>query len=182
MIDNMLYLSTMHTRVVALDAETGEELWVFDPRTYETGSAGASPGGYKHRGVAVHGDGDDMRIFINSRDRLYALVAKTGARITTFGDAGKVMLTEGFPNAVSRDEFDQTSPPVVFETWSSSAVAYRIAFSTGSIPQAPCRRSMSTRVRVGGCSTRCRNQTMSSERTRGKTSHGDSPAMPMSGA
>ena len=105
----------MYTRVVALDAETGQELWAFDPRAYETGSAGASPGGYKHRGVAVHGDGDDMRIFINSRDSLYALDAKTGTLISTFGEAGTVVLTEGFPNAVSRDEFDQTSPPVVFD-------------------------------------------------------------------
>jgi quinoprotein glucose dehydrogenase len=115
MIDNVLYIATMYTRVVALDAETGAELWAFDPRAYETGPRGASPGGFKHRGVAVHGEGDDMRIFINSRDSLYALDAKTGAVITTFGDNGKVLLTDGFPNEVTREEFDQTSPPVVFE-------------------------------------------------------------------
>ena len=115
MIDGVLYLSTMYTRVVALDAETGAELWAFDPRAYETGAAGASPGGYKHRGVAVHGEGDAMRVFINSRVSLYALDARTGERIASFGDSGRVALTEGFPNAVSDDEFDQTSPPVVFE-------------------------------------------------------------------
>ena len=32
MIGNVLYLSTMYMRVAALDAETGEELWTFDPR------------------------------------------------------------------------------------------------------------------------------------------------------
>ena len=115
MIDGVLYLSTMYTRVVALDAETGAERWSFDPRAYETGSAGASPGGYKHRGVAVHGAGDAMRIFINSRFSLYALDAKTGGLVDTFGDGGRVRLIDGFPNAVSEDEFDQTSPPVVFE-------------------------------------------------------------------
>jgi quinoprotein glucose dehydrogenase len=115
MIDNVLYLSTMYTRVVALDAETGTELWAFDPRAYETGATGASPGGYKHRGIAVHGEGDDMRVFINSRVSLYALDARTGELITSFGDGGEVALTEGFPNEVSHDEFDQTSPPVVFE-------------------------------------------------------------------
>ncbi|PYS36490.1 MAG: hypothetical protein DMG14_24330, partial [Acidobacteria bacterium] len=31
MIDNVLYLSTPFNRVVALNAETGEELWAFDP-------------------------------------------------------------------------------------------------------------------------------------------------------
>ena len=115
MIDNVLYLSTMYTRVVALDAETGRELWAFDPRAYETGPAGASPGGYKHRGVAVHGEGDDMRVFINSRVSLYALDAKTGAPIPDFGAAGRVSLIENFTNEVTDEMFDQTSPPVVFE-------------------------------------------------------------------
>ena len=115
MIDDVLYLSTMYTRVVALDAETGRELWAFDPRAYETGMAGASPGGYKHRGVAVHGEGDDMRVFINSRASLYALDAGTGALIPEFGAGGRVALDEGFPNEVNYDSFDQTSPPVVFE-------------------------------------------------------------------
>ena len=115
MIDNVVYLSTMYTRVVALDAETGKELWVFDPEAYRTGPRGAGPGGFKHRGVAVWGSGDDMRIFLNSRDSLYALDAKTGELIRPFGDNGKVLLTDGFPNEVTREEFDQTSPPVVFE-------------------------------------------------------------------
>ena len=115
MIDNVVYLSTMYTRVVALDADTGEELWAFDPEAYRTGPRGAGPGGFKHRGVAVWGSGDDMRIFLNSRDSLYALDAKTGELIRPFGDNGKVLLTEGFPNEVTREEFDQTSPPVVFE-------------------------------------------------------------------
>ena len=115
MIDNVVYLSTMYTRVVALDADTGEELWAFDPEAYRTGPRGAGPGGFKHRGVAVWGSGDDMRIFLNSRDSLYALDAKTGELIRPFGDNGKVLLTDGFPNEVTRDEFDQTSPPVVFE-------------------------------------------------------------------
>ena len=115
MIDNVVYLSTMYTRVVALDAETGRELWAFDPEAYRTGPRGAGPGGFKHRGVAVWGSGDDMRIFLNSRDSLYALDAKTGELIRSFGDNGKVLLTVGFPNEVTREEFDQTSPPVVFE-------------------------------------------------------------------
>ena len=55
MIDNVLYISTMYTRVVAVDAETGAQLWAFDPEAYRTGPRGAGPGGFKHRGVAVWG-------------------------------------------------------------------------------------------------------------------------------
>ena len=115
MINGILYLSTMYTRVVALDAETGAELWAFDPRAYEGGPVGAGPTGFKHRGVAYWTDGDDARVFLNSRDRLYAINAETGEPDADFGEGGSVLLTEGHGREVSRFEFDQTSPPVVFE-------------------------------------------------------------------
>ena len=115
MVDNVLYLSTMYTRVAALDAETGAELWTFDPKAYEGGPKGAGPRGFKHRGVAYWRDGDDARIFLNSRDRLYAIDAETGELDSGFGDGGSVLLTEGHGRPVTRFEFDQTSPPVVFE-------------------------------------------------------------------
>ena len=68
MVGNVLYLSTMYTRVTALDAETGAELWIFDPRAYEGGPKGAGPRGFKHRGIAWWHDGDDARIFTRGRE------------------------------------------------------------------------------------------------------------------
>ena len=115
MVGNVLYLSTMYTRVAALDAETGAELWTFDPRAYEGGPKGAGPRGFKHRGIAWWRDGDDARIFLNSRDRLYAIDAATGRLDPGFGDGGSVLLTESHGRPVTRFGFDQTSPPVVFE-------------------------------------------------------------------
>ncbi len=115
MIDNVLYLSTMYTRVAALDAETGTELWTFDPRAYEGGPKGVGPRGFKHRGIAYWRGGDHARIFLNSRDRLYAIDAATGKPDRNFGDGGSVLLTAGHGRPVTRFEFDQTSPPVVFE-------------------------------------------------------------------
>ncbi len=52
MVGNVLYLSTMYTRVAAVDAESGAELWTFDPRAYEGGPKGSGPRGFKHRGIA----------------------------------------------------------------------------------------------------------------------------------
>lgn len=118
MIDNVLYLSTAYTRVVALDAETGAERWAFDPKAYEGGPRGAGPGGFKHRGIAFWQDDrshDNTRVLLNSRDRLYSIDAKTGQLDPAFGDGGSVLLTEGHGRPVSREDFDQTSPPVVFE-------------------------------------------------------------------
>ena len=115
MIGNVLYLSTMYMRVAALDAETGEEFWTFDPKAYEGGPKGAPPTGLKHRGVAWWSDGGDERIFLNSRDRLYAIDAATGELDPDFGENGSILLTEGHGRPVTRYEYDQTSPPVVFE-------------------------------------------------------------------
>ena len=45
MIGNVLYLPTMYMRVAALDAETGAELWTFDPKAYEGGPKDVGPRG-----------------------------------------------------------------------------------------------------------------------------------------
>ena len=115
MVGNVLYLSTMYMRVAALDAETGAELWTFDPKAYRGGPKGVGPRGFKHRGVAYWSDGDADRVFLNSRDRLYAIDAATGELDRGFGGDGSVLLTEGHGRPVTRHDFDQTSPPVVFE-------------------------------------------------------------------
>ena len=116
MIDNVLYLSTMHTRVAALDAETGAELWTFDPKAYEGGPKGAPPSGFKHRGIAYWSDEDDDLIFLNSRDRLYAIDAATGELGTDFGESGERSADRGpwAPGDPLRVR-PRTSPPVVFE-------------------------------------------------------------------
>ena len=112
MVDDVLYLSTMYNRVAALDAETGKALWVFDPRAYERADPHHS---FKHRGVAYWRDGDDARVLLNSRTRLYAVDARTGKAVTSFGESGSVSLTDNLGRPVSASDFDQTSPPVVFE-------------------------------------------------------------------
>src|SRR5690242_12772328 len=94
MIDNVLYLSTPYHRVVALDAESGAELWSYDPKSYEDGQP-PNGTGYVHRGIASWRDGGSMRIFLNTRYRLIALDAKTGKPIDSFGEHGIVDLSNG---------------------------------------------------------------------------------------
>jgi len=113
MIDNVLYLSTMYNRVVALDAETGAEKWAFDPKAYELGQP-PNGTGFVHRGVAAWRDGGALRIFINSRSRLICLDAKTGQPVVTFGDRGAIDLTQGLRWAVDPSRYTNTSPPLVY--------------------------------------------------------------------
>src|SRR6516165_4171822 len=55
MIDNVLYLTTPYNRVVALDADSGKEIWAFDPKAYEDGQP-PNGTGFVHRGVAAWRD------------------------------------------------------------------------------------------------------------------------------
>ena len=113
MIDDVLYLSTSFNRVVALNAETGAERWAFDPKAYLDG-----PGinlYYNHRGVASWREGSELRIFMNSHDRLFAVDAKTGQLITSFGQNGYAMLRDSLRSHENKIEMRQTSPPVVYK-------------------------------------------------------------------
>lgn len=113
MIDNVLYISTPYNRVAALDAESGQELWSYDPKAYEDGQP-PNGTGFVHRGVAAwRGDGR-LRIFMNSRYRLIALDASTGKPISSFGENGEVDLSAGLIWPINKKHYTNTSPPLVF--------------------------------------------------------------------
>jgi len=95
MVDGVLY-TTAGTRraAVAIDAETGEMLWVHRLNEGERG-AGA-PRRLSGRGLTYWNDGADGVIFyVTPGYRLIALNALTGHRITSFGDDGLVDLKQG---------------------------------------------------------------------------------------
>ncbi|HSG00805.1 MAG TPA: pyrroloquinoline quinone-dependent dehydrogenase, partial [Vicinamibacterales bacterium] len=114
MIDGVLYVSTPYNRVVALDPETGQEIWSFDPRAYEDGQP-PNGNGFVHRGVAAWRDGQRMRIFLASRYRLISLDARTGEPVSSFGRQGTVDLTEGLRRQIDKRHYTNTSPPVVYK-------------------------------------------------------------------
>ena len=115
MIDDVLYVSTMYNRVVALDARSGAELWSYDPKPYEDGQP-PNGTGFVHRGVAAWRDEHGaLRIFLNSRYRLISLDAKTGKPVAGFGRDGVVDLSEGLSWRIERKHYTNTSPPVVYK-------------------------------------------------------------------
>ncbi len=94
MIDNVVYISTMYTRVVALDAESGAQIWAYDPEAYQWGQ-NAQVTGFTHRGLTPWWDGDKLYIFLASRHRLIKLDAKTGRPVPPFGKGGEIDLSAG---------------------------------------------------------------------------------------
>jgi quinoprotein glucose dehydrogenase len=91
--NDRLYICTTSNRVVALDPETGRELWVFDPHAGLL-DAPARPG--MCRGVAYWqatdprpGTACEKRIFkADPSGRVFAVDADTGAPCTDFGTGG----------------------------------------------------------------------------------------------
>ncbi len=114
MIAGVLYLSTPYGRVVALDADTGSELWSYDPGTYKTGQGYAGIG-FVHRGVAPWWDGERLQIFLNVRAKLVRLDAATGRPVTSFGDNGVVDLSQGLSREIDPRHFETRSPAVVYK-------------------------------------------------------------------
>src|SRR5687768_11095770 len=85
-IDGIMYITTPAMKAVALDARTGLEIWSFDPAPLNNGEVVR----LRNRGVAywkgTAGDAEGERIFHFVRERVYALDAKTGKLIPSFGN------------------------------------------------------------------------------------------------
>jgi quinoprotein glucose dehydrogenase len=113
MIDGVLYVTTPYNSIAAVDAETGKERWRFDGGAYELGQV-LSGSGWKLRGTAFWRDGGRMRLFLNSRHRLFSLDPQTGKPDPSFGNGGVVSLTDGLPRISDISHATQSSPPVVY--------------------------------------------------------------------
>jgi membrane-bound PQQ-dependent dehydrogenase (glucose/quinate/shikimate family) len=112
-VDGILYLSTPSNRVIALDGETGREIWQFDP---QAGSAERKT--FQHRGVAYWQSetGEDRRILYGTFDGLLiCLDAKSGKTCQGFGVKGVVDLRAGVADEFPTAEYAVTSAPAVFK-------------------------------------------------------------------
>jgi quinoprotein glucose dehydrogenase len=114
MIDGVLYATSPYNRIVAIDPESGSELWSYDPKSYVDGQP-PNGTGYVHRGIALWRDAGKLRIFLNTRYRLISLDAKTGKPDNSFGDNGVVDLSQGLVWQINKMHYTETSPPVVYK-------------------------------------------------------------------
>jgi quinoprotein glucose dehydrogenase len=106
-IDGVLFGVTPNVEAFALDAVTGKEIWKFKEKFTNRSSTS--------RGVAYWADGEDKRIMHTVGPNLYALNAKTGEPIMSFGDGGKVDLHTGLPESAKDKFIISNTPGTVFE-------------------------------------------------------------------
>ncbi|HYK38104.1 PQQ-binding-like beta-propeller repeat protein [Alloacidobacterium sp.] len=105
-VGSVLYSYTPSQKVIALDATTGKLLWKFD-----SGIAGTQPA----RALAYWSDGTSARILAGVMNYLYALDAKTGQPIPSFGENGRVDLREGLGRDPATVSIALTSPGIVYK-------------------------------------------------------------------
>lgn len=116
-LDGRMYLTTPGLRVVAVDAATGTERWVFDPWD-------GKGGGGVNRGLATwagrrirssRGEVDEARrLFFAAGWKLYALDAETGRPIPGFGAGGFIDLREGLDQDAFYLSVGAPTPGVVY--------------------------------------------------------------------
>jgi len=132
-VNGILYFSTPSSRVIALDSDTGAELWQFDPQAANSGRHHF----YQHRGVAYWQSADtrDSRILYGTFDgRLIALNAKDGRPCRDFGKNGEIDLRPGASappfGGDMKMEYSVTSPPAIYQN---------LAIVSAAVPEFPTR-------------------------------------------
>jgi quinoprotein glucose dehydrogenase len=136
MANGVLYTTAgLRRTVVAIDAATGETLWIYRLDEGERGAA--SPRRSSGRGVSYWRSSDvrDLpRVFtISPGFQLIALDARTGVPVSSFGASGIVDLKVGLPrvNDLVKSSVGSSSPPVIV----GDVVVVGVAFSAGGAPR-----------------------------------------------
>jgi quinoprotein glucose dehydrogenase len=96
MVDGVLYSPNGIGLVEAFNAETGATIWVQQPASTQLKDVA----GQSTRGVDVWRDGSSMRILSVRGEWLYALDAKDGSPIQSFGEGGRVSLNRDTPDNI----------------------------------------------------------------------------------
>jgi quinoprotein glucose dehydrogenase len=115
-VEGRLVFQTPYARTIALDPETGAELWVFDPKQDRNRHYA---NGYVSRGVAywrdpaAHGRCASRILLGTSDARLIALDTADGKPCLDFGERGSVDLKRDVGPLTKPEHYKLTSAPVV---------------------------------------------------------------------
>ena len=118
MVNGRVFVRTRYSTVVAINAETGEQLWEYDPGTRH----GPPPPmfGFATRGLGYHraeicddAIPCDRIVLLASDGWLISVNPETGKVIESFGERGKVDLTKGLRRPILRSQVAWSHPPLV---------------------------------------------------------------------
>ena len=111
-VGDTMYLPTSFGRIVALDAVSGAEKWVFDTKAWEAGPP--TNLGYNTRGVAYWEEDGEERIFFATNDStLWSIDVESGEPDSKFGVDGRIDLSLGLGREIDKSQYGVVSPPLV---------------------------------------------------------------------
>ncbi len=111
-IGSILYGVNPAIELFALSAATGEELWKYVPSDKDNTGLGLN------RGLSYwesNQPDEESRLFFASGFRLYAVSAKTGEPISTFGDNGSIDLRAGLGREIAQMAVYANTPGAIFK-------------------------------------------------------------------
>ena len=107
MVNGVVYGITPSHKAVAIDAATGKRLWQFD-----SGIVGNMP----NRGLMYWTDAtSERRLFLGVRNWVYAIDARTGKGIPSFGENGRIDLREHLGRPPESVSVSLTSPGSIYK-------------------------------------------------------------------
>ncbi len=106
MVGRTLYVVTTQRALAALDAATGQQKWLFDPKL---------PGLQPIRGLTSWSDNGKLRIVFGNQNFLYLIDAETGQPVPSFGDNGRIDARADLRGPAENNAIYLTSPISVYK-------------------------------------------------------------------
>lgn len=121
-IDGVMYVTTPDQHLVAVDATNGAEKWRFRPERNDERFTNVN------RGLAYYKSKERQIIFFGSGTYLNAVNIVTGEALLSFGDSGRINLSEGLHKPATQITMQALAAPVVYKdmvivggtSWSAS--------------------------------------------------------------
>ena len=106
-VDGVLFGMTATTQPFAVDAASGKEIWRKKSEGFDKFSTS--------RGLVYWEDGKDKRILYTNDQWLYAVDARTGKPVPTFGEGGRTSLKAGLGETAEKKMVISNTPGTVYE-------------------------------------------------------------------
>jgi len=128
-VDGLLYFVSPTLDAICIDARTGEEVWRFVSADYNDNGKARSG---RNRGLTYWKGKGAERIFLFAINRVYAIEAKTGRHIESFGRKGYIDLNYDLGIDPKKAAVEMTTPGIVYKD--HLIVAGRVAEGYNSTP------------------------------------------------
>ena len=132
-IDGIMYVTSADQQLLAVNAANGREIWRFNPARKD------EVFGSQNRGIAYWQSGSESMILYTSGKYLNAVDAKSGNAVISFGNKGRINMSEGLERPAEKMSIQSPAAPVIYKdliilgatTWSADANVSAFDVRTG---------------------------------------------------